>query len=48
MEMSSAAYRPLSPTELDNFQNPLRIPGEGGVMGVLDASDAAARITAQK
>ena len=30
MEMSSAAYATLSPTELDNFKNPLRLPGEGG------------------
>ena len=48
MEMSSAAYAPLSPTKLDNFENPLRLPGEGGVMGILDASDAAVRITARK
>src|SRR5215211_2225773 len=48
MEMSSATYAPLSPTELDNFKNPLRLPGEGGVMGLLDTSDAPVRITAQK
>jgi blue copper oxidase len=48
MEMSSAAYAPLSPTELDNFKNPLRLPAEDGVMGVLNASEAPARITAQK
>jgi len=46
--MSSAAYATLSPTDLDNFKNPLRLPGEGGVMGVLDASDAPVRITAQQ
>ena len=48
MEISSAAYATLNPTELDNFKNPLRLPGEGGVMGILDASDAPVRITAQK
>jgi len=48
MEMSSAAYAPLSPTSLDNFKNPLRLPGVGGVMGILDASDIPVQITAQK
>jgi blue copper oxidase len=48
MEMSSAAYAPLSPTELDNFKNQLRLQDEGGLMGVLDASDAPVRITAQQ
>ena len=48
MEISSAAYAPLSPTNLDNFKNPLRLPGESGVMGVLDASDTSVRITAQQ
>ena len=48
MEISSAAYATLNPTELDNFKNPLRLPGEGGAMGVLDASDAPVGITAQK
>ena len=47
MEMSSAAYASLSPTDLDNFRNALRLPAEDGVMGVLDASDAPLRITAQ-
>ena len=48
MEISSEAYASLDPTELDNFKNPLRLPGEGGAMGVLDASDLPTRITAQK
>ena len=48
MEISSAAYAPLSPTELDNFKNPLRLPGDDGIMGMLDASDIPARISAQK
>src|SRR5215211_307133 len=48
MEISSAAYAPLSPTKLENFKNPLRLPGDDGVMGVLDASDTLVRITAQQ
>jgi blue copper oxidase len=48
MEMSSAAYATLNPTELKNFKNPLRLPGEDGVMGVLDASDTPVHITAQQ
>ena len=48
MEISSEAYATLNPTELDNFKNPLRLPGESGAMGVLDASDLPTRITAQK
>jgi blue copper oxidase len=48
VEMSSAAYATLNPTDLDNFNNPLRMPGEDGVMGILNASDSPVRITAQK
>ncbi len=48
MEISSAAYDSLSPTELDNFKNPLRLPGDDGIMGMLDASNIPARINAQK
>ena len=48
MEMSSVAYAPLSPRELDNFKNPLRLPSEDGVMGVLEASDIPLRFTARK
>jgi len=33
---------------LDNFKNPLHLPGDDGLMGVLDASDAPVRFTAQK
>jgi hypothetical protein len=36
MGISSAAYGSLSPTDLDNFTNPLRLPGEDGLMGILD------------
>ena len=46
VETSSAAYATLNPTDLDNFKNPLRVPGEGGIMGRLDASDAPVRFTA--
>jgi blue copper oxidase len=48
METSSAAYATLSPTNLDNFKNSLRLPSEGEVMGVLDASEVPVRITAQQ
>jgi blue copper oxidase len=48
MEMSSATYASLDPTNLDNFKNPLHLPGDDGLMGVLDASDAPVRFTAQK
>src|SRR5918997_5703049 len=47
MEISSAAYASLNPTDLNNFRNALRLPAEDGVLGVLDASDAPLRITAQ-
>jgi blue copper oxidase len=45
MNMSSAAYDSLSPTNLDNFTNPLLLPGDDGLMGIVDASDAPLRIT---
>ena len=45
MNISSAAYDSLNPTNLDNFTNPLRVPGGDGVMGIVDASDAPLRIT---
>src|SRR5215207_5897248 len=48
MDISSAVYDSLSPTNLDNFTNPLRLPGEDGVMGVLDTADAPVHFTAQK
>ncbi len=48
MEMSPAAYAPLSPTDLENFKNPLRLPGEDGVMSILDASDVPVPLTAQQ
>ncbi len=47
MDVSSAAYDSLSPTNLDNFDNPLRLPGDDGVMGVLDLSDSLVRISAR-
>src|ERR671916_801427 len=48
MVMSSAAYASLDPTNLDNFKNPLRLPGDDGLMGVLDASNAPVHFTAHK
>ncbi len=45
MEISSTVYDSLSPTNLDNFTNPLRLPGGDGLMGVVDASYAPLRIT---
>jgi blue copper oxidase len=48
MEMSSAAYVSLDPTNLDNFKNPLHLPGDDGLMGVLDASNASVGFTAHK
>jgi blue copper oxidase len=45
MNISSAAYDLLSPTDLDNFTNPLRLPSDDGVMGIVDASDVPLRIT---
>ena len=48
MKISSAAYATLNPSELDNFKNPLHLPGDEGVMGILDASDMPVGITAQQ
>jgi blue copper oxidase len=48
MEMSSAAYASINPTNLDNFNNPLRLPGDDGVMGMLDGSNAPVHFTAHK
>jgi blue copper oxidase len=48
MEMSSAAYASLDPTNLDNFKNPLHLPGDDGLMGVLDASNASVGFTSHK
>ena len=48
MEMSSAAFASLDPTNVDNFKNPLHLPGDVGLMGVLDASNASVGFTAHK
>jgi blue copper oxidase len=48
MGISSVAYESLSPTDLDNFTNPLRLPADDGVMGILDASDAQLHITTRR
>jgi len=47
MEMSRANYAALNPKDLRNFGNPLRLPGEEGLMGALDASDAPVRVVAR-
>ena len=39
MEMSAATYRFLDPTNLNNFVNPLRLPGDEGLFAFLDASE---------
>ena len=50
MGNSTVANESLSPTDLDNFTNPLRLPGDelDGVMGILDASDAQLHITTRR
>jgi blue copper oxidase len=48
MEMSSATYASIDPTNLDNFNNPLHLAGEEGVMGVMESSDAPVRFTARR
>jgi FtsP/CotA-like multicopper oxidase with cupredoxin domain len=48
MEMPPAAYASLDPTNLDNFNNPLHLPGDDGLMGALHASHASVRFTAQQ
>src|SRR4028119_1395074 len=45
--MSRANYAALNPKDLRNFGNPLRLPGEEGLMGALDASDAPVRVVAR-
>jgi blue copper oxidase len=44
-EMPKTSYSTMDPRDLGNFTNPLRLPGDEGMMGVLDASDAPLRIT---
>lgn len=46
--MLEATYSTLDPKNLDNFTNPLRVPGEEGIMGVLDAAEAPARLVARR
>src|ERR687889_869755 len=48
MEMSSATYASIDPTNLNNFNNPLHLAGEEGVMGVMESSDAPVRFTARR
>jgi hypothetical protein len=40
MEMSAATYSSLDPTNLNNFVNPLRLPGDEELFAFLDASNA--------
>ena len=46
--MSAATYGSLDPTKLGNFVNPLRLPGEDGLLSFLDASDAPVSLTARE
>jgi suppressor of ftsI/bilirubin oxidase len=48
MGTSSGAYDSVRSTGLNNFTNPLRLPGDAGVMGILDASDAPLTVTTTK
>ena len=48
MEMSAATRRSLDPTNLNNFVNPLRLPGNEGLFGFLDASDAPVSVMARE
>ena len=48
MEMSAATYGSLDPTNLGNFMNPLRLSGEGGLLGFLDASDVPVSLVARE
>lgn len=46
--MSAATYGSLDPTNLGNFGNPLRLPGEDGLLGFLGASDTPVSLVACK
>ena len=46
--MSAATYESLDPTNLGNFGNPLRLPGEDGLLGFLDASNAPVSLVARE
>ncbi len=48
MEMTQTTYSTVDPRNLENFTNRLRLPGEDGIMGILDASDVPVRIAARK
>ena len=48
MEMSAATYRSLDPTNLNNFVNPLRLPGDEGLFAFLDASNATVSLVARQ
>jgi blue copper oxidase len=48
MEMSAATYRSLDPTNLNNFVNPLKLPGDEGLFAFLDASNASVSLVARQ
>ncbi|HVF01058.1 MAG TPA: multicopper oxidase domain-containing protein, partial [Rubrobacteraceae bacterium] len=48
MDMSAATYRSLDPTNLNNFVNPLRLPGHEGLFAFLDASNAPVYLVARQ
>ena len=48
MEGSSAYHDSLDPTNLDNFNNRLDLPGRDGLLGFLDASARPVELVAQK
>ena len=46
--MSLASYGPVDPTNLGNFVSPLRLPGEDGILGLLDAPSEPVWVTARR
>ena len=48
MGMSPATYGRLDPTDPGNFVNPLRLPGEEGLLALLAASDASEHLTVRE
>jgi blue copper oxidase len=47
METMHEEHGRPTPTDLNDFVNPLRVPQDEGMMGVLDASDAPVHLTAR-
>jgi hypothetical protein len=48
VEMSAATYGSLDPTNLGNLGNPLRLPGDEGLLGFLSVSDGPVSLVAQE